>query len=126
MKEVIFAPNAPAAIGPYCHAEKCGNFVFTSGQLGLIPETGKLAEGGAAEEARQSLKNLSNVLQAAGMTMDDVIKCTVLLADIADFKAVNVVYAEVFGDNRPARTCYQVGALPAGAAIEIEAIAYKE
>lgn len=124
MNKTIAAANAPAAVGPYCHAKLAGNTLYTSGQLGLIPATGELPEGVEAQ-ARQSLDNLGAVLKAAGMDFCDVTKTTVYLADINDFAAINTIYAEYFTGEAPARSCFQVAALPKGALIEIEAIAVK-
>lgn len=122
--ETIHAANAPAAVGPYCHAMLCGDTLYTSGQLGLIPETGVLPEGVVAQ-AKQALDNLGAVLQAAGMDYSHVVKTTVFLADINDFAAINEVYATYFTENPPARSCVQAGALPKGGLFEIEAIAVK-
>ena len=122
--KTITAANAPAAVGPYCHAKLCGGTLYCSGQLGLIPETGALAEGVEAQ-ARQALENLGAVLKAAGMDYADVVKTTVFLADIADFAAINTIYAEYFSVEPPARSCVQAGALPKGGLFEVEAIAVK-
>lgn len=122
--QTITAVGAPAAVGPYCHAKLCGDTLYCSGQLGLIPETGELAQGVEAQ-AKQALENLGAVLQAAGMTYANVVKTTVFLADIGDFAAINEVYATYFAENPPARSCVQVGALPKGGLFEIEAIAVK-
>lgn len=124
MNKIIASPAAPAAVGPYCQAQLCGNTLYTSGQLGLIPETGKLAEGIEAQ-AHQSLKNLGAILKEAGYDYSDVVKTTCLLADIKDFAAFNAVYAEYFQGQVPARSCFQVGALPLGGLVEIEVIAVK-
>jgi len=128
---IITPPNAPAAIGPYSPAVRWGELVFTAGQIGIDPADRKLVSGGVEAEARQVLTNLQNLLAAAGSSLDNVLKTTVFLRDIADFAAVNAVYGEFFagdGDlsvaNFPARTTVQAGALPAGAAVEIEAVAY--
>lgn len=123
-KEIIHAPEAPAAVGPYVHAIKVGATVYTSGQLGLIPETGQLAEGVAAQ-AEQSIKNTEAVLREAGCTLRDVVKTTVFLADLRDFAVVNEVYAKYFKDSRPARSCVQAGAIPKGGLFEMEVIAVK-
>lgn len=123
-KKIINAQNAPAAVGPYCHAVQAGNFVFTSGQIGLDPETQTLVEGVEAQ-TKQVLKNLESVLKAADLSLNNVIKTTVFLADINDFGTINGIYGEAFGDNKPARSCVQAGALPKGALIEIEVIAVK-
>ena len=125
MKKQINTVNAPAAIGPYCHATEANGFIFTSGQLGFDPETGKLREGVEAQ-ARQSFTNLKTVLESAGSSLDDVLKTTVFVADLADFGKVNAIYAEFFGPNYPARSCVQVAALPAGGLVEAEVIAVKK
>ena len=122
--KIINAENAPAAVGPYCHAVEAGDFVFTSGQIGLDPQTQELKEGVAAQ-TKQVLANLGAVLKASDLTLDNVIKTTVFLADINDFAEINEIYEEAFGDNKPARSCVQAGALPKGALIEIEVIAVK-
>ena len=111
MNKTIATPSAPAAVGPYCQAKLCGNTLYTSGQLGLIPATGKLAEGGIEAQAE--------------MDYGDVAKTTCFLADIADFAAFNAVYAQFFKGEVPARSCFQVAALPLGALVEIECIAVK-
>ncbi|MBQ1401318.1 MAG: RidA family protein [Firmicutes bacterium] len=122
MNKVISTKNAPAAVGPYSQAIEANGFVFTSGQLGLIPETGELPEGVEAQ-ARQSLTNIKAVLEEAGLTMANVVKTTVLLADIADFAKVNAIYAEFFEEGAlPARSAFQVAALPKGGLVEIETI----
>ena len=123
-RTTINAQNAPAAVGPYVHAVMTGDIVFTSGQLGLIPETGVLAEGVEAQ-AEQAIKNLAAVLEAAGMTLANVVKTTVFLADINDFAAINAIYAKYFTGEAPARSCVQAAALPKGGLFEIEAIAVK-
>lgn len=122
-KIVVSSPDAPAALGPYSAGIKTGEMVFLSGQLGLDPQTGKLAEGGVVAQAQQSLKNIEALLAAAGATFDNVVKTTVFLADIADFAAVNEVYASKFTEPYPARSAVQVGALPTGGLVEIEVIA---
>ena len=124
MNQTITAPNAPAAVGPYCHAKLAGNTLYTSGQLGLIPATGVLPEGVEAQAA-QALDNLTAVLAAAGMTCGDVVKTTVFLADMGDFAAVNAVSANYFPADPPARSCVQAAALPKRALFEIEAVAVK-
>lgn len=123
-KHTIHAENAPAAVGPYVHAVQAGDTLYTSGQLGLDPKTGKLAEGVQAQ-TRQSLENIQAVLAAADMTLENVVKTTVFLANIDDFAAVNEVYAQYFTDVLPARSCVQAGALPKGGLVEIEVIAVK-
>ena len=120
-KHVIASDKAPAALGPYSAGIKTGNLVFLSGQLGLVPETGELAEGVVAQ-AEQALKNVEALLTAAGAGFDNVVKTTVFLADIADFNAVNEVYGSRFTEPYPARSAVQVGALPKGALVEIECV----
>ena len=120
----IHTENAPAAIGPYSQAIQAGNTVYVSGQLPADPATGAFPEGIAAQ-TRQSLMNLKAILEAAGMTMNDVVKTTVLLSDIANFGEMNKVYAEFFEAPFPARAAFQVAALPKAALVEIEAIAAK-
>ena len=122
MNKTITAQNAPAAVGPYCHAKLAGGTLYTSGQLGLIPATGELPEGVEAQ-ASQALDNLKEVLSAAGMGFADVVKTTVFLADMNDSAAINAIYAKYFPGEAPARSCVQVAALPKGALFEIEAIA---
>ena len=124
MNQTISAANAPAAVGPYCHAKLCGNTLYASGQLGLDPVTGTLAEGVEAQ-AHQALKNLGAVLAEAGMDYSDVVKTTVFLADINDFAAINAIYAEYFQGEPPARSCVAVAALPKGGLFEIEVVAVK-
>ena len=125
MKEIISASNAPAAIGPYSHAVAMEGIIFTSGQLGMDPATGKLVEGGVEAQAEQALVNLENVLAAAGASMADVVKTTLFVQDLADFAAVNAIYNAHFKAEFPARSCVQVANLPAGALVEIEAIAFR-
>ena len=120
-KHVIASENAPAALGPYSAGIRTGNLAFLSGQLGLDPKTGELAEGVVAQ-AEQALRNVEALLTAAGATFDNVVKTTVFLADIADFNAVNEVYGSRFAEPFPARSAVQVAALPKGALVEIECI----
>ena len=122
-KEVVISEKAPKAIGPYSAGIKAGQFVFSSGQLGFDPATGNIVEGGVEAETRQALTNLSHILEAAGSSLNDVVKTTVFLRDIADFARMNAVYAEFFKEKPPARSAFQVAALPRGAAVEIEAVA---
>lgn len=124
MKQVIRTTDAPSAIGPYSQGIDTGSLVFTSGQLPLNPENGKL-ETSIEEATRQSLKNVRAVLAQAGATLEQVVKCTVFLKDLNDFAAMNSVYAEYFTENCPARSCFQVAKLPMDALVEIEAIAVK-
>jgi len=123
MNEIIHTPNAPAAIGPYSQAVKAGSMLFVSGQIPIDPATGAFAGDDIVTQTRQSLTNVKNILEAAGYALTDVVKTTVLLADIADFAAMNAVYAEFFTANCPARACFAVKDLPKGALVEIEAIA---
>lgn len=123
--KALSTTKAPAAIGPYSQGIEAGGFVYVSGQLPIDPSTGEFAEGGIQAEARQSLTNIHNILAEAGLTMQNVVKVTVLLADIKNFAAVNEVYAEFFEAPYPARSAFAVAALPKGADIEIEAIAAK-
>ena len=125
MNTPIHTPNAPAAIGPYSQAVQAGNMLFVSGQIPVDPATGAFAGEDIATQTRQSLTNVKNILEAAGYTMADVVKTTVLLADIADFTAMNAIYAEFFTAPCPARACFAVKDLPKGALVEIEAIACK-
>lgn len=118
--------KAPKAIGPYVQANKVGNLIFCSGQLGINPETGKLVDGGVLEEAKQIFKNIQAILEEAGSSMNHVVKTLVLLKDIADFVEVNKVYAEQFNDVLPARSAFQVAALPLNGNIEIEVIAVEK
>ena len=125
-KNIIATANAPAAIGPYSQAIECGSFIVTSGQIPIDPATGNLVEGGITAQTRQSLTNVKAVGEAAGLTMDHVAKTTVFLQNMADFAAMNAVYAEFFTEgNYPARSAVEVGALPKGALVEIETICIK-
>ena len=124
MKKVIATPDAPKAVGPYSQAIEVNGILYISGQIPVNPADGQVQEDIVAA-AHQSLKNIGAILKEAGMTYDNVVKTTVLLADIADFKAVNEVYAEYFTGDKPARACYQAAALPLGVKVEIEAIAVK-
>ena len=121
MKQIA-TNNAPAAIGPYSQALRTGNMMFVSGQIPIDPATGLMAEDVKAQ-ATQSLTNLKNILEAEGLTMKNVIKTTVFLSDLADFAAVNEVYATFFEAPYPARSCVEVCAIPKGAKVEIECIA---
>lgn len=125
MNQSIHTPNAPAAIGPYSQAVQAGNTLFVSGQLPIDPATGAFAGSDIASQTRQSLTNVRNILEAAGYTCADVVKTTVLLANIEDFAAMNAVYAEFFTGTCPARAAFAVKAILKGALVEIEAIACK-
>ena len=123
MKNIVFSSDAPAAIGPYSQAVKAGNTLYLSGQIGMIPATGELVSADVKEQTAQALNNLKAVLAAAGATPANVVKTTVFLTDMADFQAVNAVYAETFSSDAPARSCVAVAALPKGARVEVEAVA---
>ena len=126
MKKIISTTNAPAAIGPYSQAIDCGAFLVTSGQVPFDPATGVIVEGGITEQTRQALTNVKAVLEAAGLTMDNVVKTTVFLQNMGDFAAMNAVYAEFFTEGQyPARSAVEVAALPKGALVEIETICVK-
>lgn len=120
--EIISTQKAPGAIGPYSQAVRAGDMLFTSGQLGLNPETGVLAEGVRAQ-ADQALKNLGAILHEADLDYKDVIKTVVFIKNMADFKTVNEVYAQYFTANYPARSCVEVAALPMGGLVEVECVA---
>ncbi len=122
-KECIIPAGSAKPIAPYSPAIRVGEFVFTSGQIGMTPE-GKMVEGGVEAQAKQVLANLKAVLEAAGASIDSVIKTTIFMQDMADYAVVNAVYGEVFGENPPARSAVAVAALPAGALVEIEAVAF--
>lgn len=119
----IHTNNAPAAIGPYSQAIEAGPFVFASGQLPIDPETGAFPEGGIREQTRQSLTNAKSILEAAGLSLSNVVKTTVFLADMGDFVAMNEVYSEFFAAPYPARSAVAVKTLPKGALVEVECIA---
>ena len=112
-------------MGPYSQAIDCGSFVFCSGQIPLVPETGVLAEGGLEPQARQMFANIRAVLAAAGLDFSNVVKTTVFMTDLAQFADFNAIYAEYFPGNPPARSCVQVAALPKGALVECEVIAVR-
>jgi len=122
-KKIITTDEAPKALGPYSAGVSTGSLVFTAGQVGIDPATGKLVEGGIQAQTRQALKNIKAVLEAAGCGLDKVIKTTVFLQDISEFGQMNEVYGSFFTENFPARSAFQVAALPAGAVVEIEAVA---
>ncbi|MBQ8648104.1 MAG: RidA family protein [Oscillospiraceae bacterium] len=124
MKQPISTPNAPAAIGPYSQGIAAGSTVYVSGQLPIDPATGTMPEGIQAQTA-QALKNITNILAEQGMTLDNVVKTTVFLADLADFVPMNEVYGQFFSQPYPARSAVQVAKLPKDAPIEIECIAVK-
>ena len=123
MKQIIKTESAPKAIGPYSQAVRAGALVFASGQIPLDPQTGEFVEGGVAEQTEQVLRNLSAVLEAAGTSLDRVVKTTVFLADMNDFAAMNEVYGRYFSQDAPARATVEAARLPRDARVEIEAIA---
>ena len=123
MKKVISTGKAPSAIGPYSQATQVGNLVYTSGQIPIDPATGAFVEGGIKEQTRRSLLNVKAVLEEAGLTMGDVVKTTVFMADMNDFADMNSVYAEFFSEPYPARSAVAVKTLPKGALVEIEVVA---
>lgn len=125
MNKIIHTENAPAAIGPYSQAVQAGNLLFVSGQIPIDPATGAFAGDDITIQTRQSLQNLEAILNEAGFLLANVVKTTVLLADMADFAAMNAVYAQFFPVNSPARAAFAVKELPKGALVEIEAVACK-
>ncbi|MBO6138024.1 MAG: RidA family protein [Lachnospiraceae bacterium] len=125
MNKALHTDKAPAAIGPYSQAIAAGDTVYVSGQIPIDPSTGNFAGEDIASQTRQSLTNIKNILEAGGLSMKDVVKTTVLLANIGDFAAMNEVYAEFFEEPYPARAAFQVAAIPKGALVEIEAVAHK-
>jgi len=122
-REVVQTGNAPKAIGPYVQAIKANGFVYTAGQIPIDPKTGNFVEGGIAEQTRQALENLKAVLDAAGSSLDRVVKATVFLKNMTDFAAMNEVYGEYLGAAKPARSTVAVAELPRGALIEIDLVA---
>ncbi|MCR5394513.1 MAG: RidA family protein [Bacteroidales bacterium] len=124
--QVISTTKAPGAIGPYSQALKVGNMLYASGQIPIDPATGALVEGGIKEQTRQALLNVQAILAEAGLTMSNVVKTTVFMADMADFAEMNQVYAEFFAAPYPARSAVAVRALPKGALVEIEIVACSE
>ena len=125
MIDVVSPPAAPKALGPYSQALVAGGFVFCSGQIPIDPATNSISAATVEDQTRQSIKNLSAVLEAAGSSLSKVVKTTVFIKDMNDFAAVNGVYAEMFGDTKPARSCVEVARLPKDVKIEIECIAAK-
>lgn len=122
-RTTIHADGAPAAVGPYVHAVRIGDLLFTSGQVGLDPATGRIVGGGIEAETRRALANLEAILRAAGTGFDRVVKANVFLIDMDEFAAMNGVYAATFGSVRPARTTVAVSRLPVGARVEIDLVA---
>jgi 2-iminobutanoate/2-iminopropanoate deaminase len=122
-RQMIQTSNAPQAIGPYVQAVRAGGFLFVSGQVAIDPANGKLIEGGIEEQTSRVLKNISAILEAAGLSLGNVVKTTVYLADLDDFQRMNQTYSQFFENSRPARATVQVARLPLGAKVEIDAIA---
>lgn len=122
-RQVVRTESAPAAIGPYSQAIIANGFIYTAGQVPLIPGTKTLREGGIQEQTRQALDNLKAILEAAGTSLENVVKTTVFMVDLGEFAAMNEIYAAYFTANPPARSTVQVSALPLGAKIEIEVVA---
>lgn len=125
-KKIISTQNAPSAIGPYSQGIKAGNFVFVSGQIPLDPKTGQFAGEDIRSQTKQSLTNVQNILKEAGLSMENIVKTTVLLKDMNSFADMNEVYGMFFENDPPARAAFEVARLPKDALVEIEAIAYKE
>ena len=125
MKKIIYSEMAPKPIGPYSQAVAVGNLIFLSGQIGIDPNSGNIVAGGVAVETRQVMANIRAVLEKANLTLANIIKTTIFLANLADFTEVNQIYAEYFTKDFPARSTVEVKALPKGAKIEIEVIAEK-
>ncbi len=122
-KRVIQTDQAPAAIGPYSQAIRVGDFLYTSGQIALDPQSGEFLSGEIEQETERTIENISAILKAGGLSLDNVIKTTVYLTDLSHFARMNHIYEKYFSGNKPARACVQVAALPKGAKVEIEAIA---
>jgi 2-iminobutanoate/2-iminopropanoate deaminase len=125
MKRIIFTGKAPLPVGPYSQAVEQNGFLYIAGQVAIDPATGKLVDGGIQEQTEQVMKNIGAILEAAGFDFRDVVKSTCLLADMADFKAMNEIYGRYYAEESPARAAYAVKQLPLGAQIEIETIAAK-
>lgn len=125
MKKIIHTDKAPAAVGPYSQAVEAGDTLYISGQVPLLPDTGKIIEGGIQEQTEQVLKNIGAILDAAGYRFENVVKSTCLLSDMANFSAMNEVYAKYYPSGQPARAAFAVKELPLGVLIEIESIAVK-
>jgi 2-iminobutanoate/2-iminopropanoate deaminase len=123
-KKIIATSKAPAAIGPYSQAIRIGNFLYTSGQISLDPETMEMITGDIEVETEKVLKNIEAILKADGLNLNNIIKTTVYLTDLSEFARMNQVYEKFFADTKPARACVQVAALPKGAKIEIDAVAH--
>ena len=125
MKQIVITDKAPGAIGPYSQAVKTGNLLFTSGMIPIDPTTGQLVEGGIEVQAEQALKNIKNLVEASGSSLEKVVKTVVFIKNMDDFAKVNAVYANHFKEPFPARICVEVARIPLGALVEIDAIAAK-
>lgn len=125
MNTPIMTKNAPAAVGPYSQGYKAGGFIYVSGQVPINPATGEAVKDDIAKAAQQSLDNCKAIIEEAGASLEDVIKVEIFLTNMGDFGKVNEVYANFFGDHKPARACVEVAGLPLGVDIEIQMIAYK-
>ena len=126
MKMIITTPDAPEAIGPYSQGVRAGNFLFVSGQLPIDPTSGNIVKGDITSQTRQSLENVRAIITSAGMMLTNIVKVTVFLADMNDFRAMNEVYSTFFTEEPPARAAVEVSRLPKDALVEIEAVAYEE
>ena len=126
MKRIIHTEDAPAAVGPYSQAIEINGTLYVSGQIPIDPATGKIVEGGILEQTQQVMKNIGKILDAASYSYEDVVKSTCLLSDMANFKAMNEVYAEFYPENQPARAAFAVKELPLGVLVEIESIAVRD
>jgi 2-iminobutanoate/2-iminopropanoate deaminase len=125
LKKIVFTNKAPLPIGPYSQAISTPqNLLFVSGQIGINPKSGELVKNGVADETKQVLENLKTILEAAGSSLDNIVKTTIFLLDMADFEQMNQVYSQYFQNDPPTRSTIQVSALPKGAKVEIEAIAF--
>jgi len=124
--DYVATPDAPKAIGPYSQAVKANGLIYTSGQISLDPESGSLVEGSFEEQAHRVFRNLEAVLRAGGSSFDRVLKATVYLTDLANFQTLNTIYAEYFGEHKPARTTVGVSQLPKGSAVEIDLVALSQ
>ena len=125
MKQTVFVSELPAALGPYSHAVWVGDFLYCSGQVGIDPKSGTLAGDDVLSQAHQALENIRVLIESQGLKLTDVVKATVFLTDMANFKAVNEEYAKYFGSESPARSCVAVAALPMNGLVEIEVIAHR-
>ena len=125
MKQIIYTADAPEPVGPYSQAVIAGNTLYCSGQIAIDPSTGKLSDGNITEQAHLCIKNIKNILKAANMNLNNVVKTSCFLKEMGDFAEFNEVYAQYFNENKPARSCVAVKELPKGALVEIECIAVR-